>query len=236
MARGRSRRHSPGLPRSGDMATGLAASFVAWGLARGRGRRLASGPGNDTTATGDQPTLRIQVRQEPPIASQATSSDAASSYQGERWTLDSPEGVCPGHPVVEVSERTVDTLPESELLVAARRGDPAAFEQLVSRHRRELYAHCYRMLGSVQDAEDALQESLLGAWRGLANFEGRGSVRAWLYQITTNACLRLISRRPRRMLSFDHGPARSDTGDLGEPVTGPVWLEPWPDDLPADDE
>jgi RNA polymerase sigma-70 factor (TIGR02960 family) len=134
---------------------------------------------------------------------------------------------------VEVSERTVDTLPESELLVAARRGDPAAFEQLVSRHRRELYAHCYRMLGSVQDAEDALQESLLGAWRGLANFEGRGSVRAWLYQITTNACLRLISRRPRRILSPDYGPPRRNTDDLGDPVTGPIWLEPWPDDEPA---
>ena len=117
----------------------------------------------------------------------------------------------PGQPVVEVSERTVDTLPESEWLVAARRGDPAAFEQLVSRHRRELYAHCYRMLGSLQDAEDALQESLLGAWRGLANFEGRGSVRAWLYQITTNACLRLISRRPRRILSPDYGPPRRNT-------------------------
>ena len=134
---------------------------------------------------------------------------------------------------MEVSERTVDTLPESELLVAARRGDPAAFEQLVSRHRRELYAHCYRMLGSVQDAEDAVQESLLGAWRGLANFEGRGSVRAWLYQITTNACLRLISRRPRRILSPDYGPPRRNTDDLGDPVTGPIWLEPWPDDEPA---
>jgi RNA polymerase sigma-70 factor (TIGR02960 family) len=127
----------------------------------------------------------------------------------------------------------VDALPESELLVAARRGDPAAFERLVSRHRRELYAHCYRMLGSVQDAEDALQESLLGAWRGLAGFEGRGSVRAWLYQITTNACLRLISRRPRRVLSPDYGPPRRNTDDLGDPVTGPIWLEPWPDDEPA---
>jgi RNA polymerase sigma-70 factor (TIGR02960 family) len=126
-----------------------------------------------------------------------------------------------------------DTLRESELLAAARRGDPAAFERLVSSHRRELYAHCYRMLGSVQDAEDALQESLLGAWRGLASFEGRSSLRAWLYRVTTNACLRLISRRPRRMLSPDHGPPRRDTDDLGEPVTGPVWLEPWPDDEPA---
>ena len=111
--------------------------------------------------------------------------------------------------------------------------DEAAFERLVASHRGELYAHCYRMLGSVQDAEDALQESLLGAWRGMAGFEGRSSLRAWLYRITTNACLQLIARRPRRMLSADQGPPRRDTDDLGEPVAGPVWLEPLPDELPA---
>src|SRR5215217_3666642 len=109
---------------------------------------------------------------------------------------------------------TVDAQAEWELLVAARRGEQAAFERLVLAYRRELLAHCYRMLGSVQDAEDALQESLLGAWRGLRAFEGRGSVRAWLYQITTNACLRLISRRPRRILSPDYGPPRRNTDDL----------------------
>jgi RNA polymerase sigma-70 factor (TIGR02960 family) len=124
---------------------------------------------------------------------------------------------------------------EERLLADARRGDEAAFEQLVGRHRGELYVHCYRMLGSVQDAEDALQEALLGAWRGLGNFQGRSSLRTWLFRVATNACLRLSSRRPRRMLSFDHGPARSDPHDLGEPVPGPVWLEPWPDELPADD-
>ena len=123
-----------------------------------------------------------------------------------------------------------------EQLLADARGDEAAFELLVERHRGELYAHCYRMLGSVQDTEDAVQESLLGAWRCLAGFDGRSSLRTWLYKVATNACLRLSSLRPRRMLSFDHGPARSDTRDLGEPVTGPVWLEPWPDDLPTDDE
>jgi RNA polymerase sigma-70 factor (TIGR02960 family) len=113
--------------------------------------------------------------------------------------------------------------------------DEATFERLVASHRAELYAHCYRMLGSSQDAEDALQEALLGAWRGLAGFEGRSSVRAWLYRITTNACLRLIARRPPRMLSPDHGPPRRETGDLGEPVPGPVWLEPWLDEEPAAD-
>ena len=81
--------------------------------------------------------------------------------------------------------------------------------------------------------QDALQESLLGAWRGLAGFEGRSSLRAWLYRVSTNACLRLIARGPRRMLSMDHGPPRQDTADLGEPVAGPVWLEPWPDEVPA---
>lgn len=78
---------------------------------------------------------------------------------------------------------------ESELISLARRGDHEAFERLVAGHRRELYVHCYRMLGSVQDAEDALQEALLGAWRGVPGFEGRSSLRAWLYRISTNACL-----------------------------------------------
>jgi RNA polymerase sigma-70 factor (TIGR02960 family) len=105
--------------------------------------------------------------------------------------------------------------------------DEEAFEELVASYRGELLAHCYRMLGSVQDAEDALQESLLGAWRGLAGFEGRSSLRTWLYRITTNACLRLIARRPQRMRSPDYGPPRRDVEDLGTPVAGPVWLEPW---------
>jgi RNA polymerase sigma-70 factor (TIGR02960 family) len=125
---------------------------------------------------------------------------------------------------------------EERLLDDARRGDEAAFELLVARHRGELYAHCYRMLGSVQDAEDAVQESLLAAWRGLAGFEGRSSLRTWLFRVATNACRRLGARRPRRILSFDHGPARADIHDLGEPVGGPVWLEPWPDDPPTAEE
>jgi hypothetical protein len=80
------------------------------------------------------------------------------------------------HPtVMMVAMDDVDVLPEPELPAAARRADPAAFEELVDGHRRELYAHCYRMLGSVQDAEDGLQESLLAAWRGLSGFEGSRS-------------------------------------------------------------
>ena len=85
---------------------------------------------------------------------------------------------------------------ESGWLAAAQQGDHAAFERLVARYRRELLAHGYRMLGSVQDAEDALQESLLAAWGGLAGFEGRSSLRSWLYQVSTHACLRLAARRP----------------------------------------
>jgi RNA polymerase sigma-70 factor (ECF subfamily) len=97
--------------------------------------------------------------------------------------------------------------PERTLLEAARRGDGAAFGQLVEPYRAELHAHCYRMLGSVHDADDALQDALLGAWRGLAGFEGRSSLRAWLYRITTNACLRLLARRPRRVLAVEDGPS-----------------------------
>jgi RNA polymerase sigma-70 factor (ECF subfamily) len=130
----------------------------------------------------------------------------------------------------------VDVPEQRELLASARRGSSAAFERLVAGYRGELYAHCYRMLGSIQDAEDALQESLLGAWRGIAGFEGRSSLRAWLYRVCTNACLRLISRRPRRMVSVEYGPPRRETDDLGDPVLEPIWLEPWPgspDDVAA---
>ena len=119
-------------------------------------------------------------------------------------------------------------------LTAARSGDEAAFGRLVTRHRRELVAHCYRMLGSPQDAEDALQETLLAAWRGLPGFEGRSSLRTWLYRVATSVCLRQARRRPR-LLSPDAGPPRTDVADLGEPVPGPVWLEPLPGDL-VDDE
>jgi RNA polymerase sigma-70 factor (TIGR02960 family) len=121
---------------------------------------------------------------------------------------------------------------DAATLAAAQAGDPAAFERLVARHRRELHAHCYRMLGSVPDAEDATQETLIAAWRGIAGFEQRSSLRGWLYRIATNCCLRQLKQRPHRLLSWDHGPSRSPVGDLGTPVSGPVWLEPWPGDAP----
>jgi len=118
---------------------------------------------------------------------------------------------------------------ERELLEAARRGDAVAFDRLVAPYRGELHAHCYRMLGSVQDAEDALQDALLGAWRGLPEFEGRSSLRSWLYRITTNACLKLAGRRPKRLLPIDHRPASRTVHDLGAPVTEAVWVEPYPE-------
>jgi RNA polymerase sigma-70 factor (TIGR02960 family) len=128
-----------------------------------------------------------------------------------------------------VSMDDVVSPPQGKLSDLGRQETTALFEQLLTSHRQELYEHCYRMLGSVQDAEDALQESLLAVWRGVAEFEGRSSLRTWLYRVTTHACLRLIARRPRRMLSVDHAPPRQATDDLGEPLTGPIWLEPWPD-------
>ena len=115
-----------------------------------------------------------------------------------------------------------------ELLRAARAGDEDAFRSLVGPHLAELRAHCYRMLGSFQDAEDALQDALLGAWRGLSGFEGRSSVRSWLYRIVTNACLKAIERRPRRVLPVDFGPAADPHDDPGTPIVESVWVEPYP--------
>jgi RNA polymerase sigma-70 factor, ECF subfamily len=119
---------------------------------------------------------------------------------------------------------------ERALLEAARRGDEAAFGRLVEPYRRELHAHCYRMLGSVQDAEDALQETLLRAWRGLRGFEGRSSLRSWLYKIATNACLKTIERRPKRVLPIDYAPASDPHDGPAEPVIESVWVEPYPDE------
>src|SRR6478735_6170283 len=120
---------------------------------------------------------------------------------------------------------TSATVLERELLGAARGGDHEAYRRLVEPHRRELHAHCYRMLGSNQDAEDALQDALLRAWRGLDRFEGRSSPRSWLYRIATNTCLDAIARRPKRILPVD--------GD-GAPVVETVWLGPFPDELVED--
>lgn len=102
---------------------------------------------------------------------------------------------------------------------------PHAFEELVRPYRRELAAHCYRMLGSVQDAEDQVQETLLSAWRGIDGFEGRSSMRSWLYKIATNRCLDEIRRRPRHGLPSEHGEPRDPLAPV-EPVGEQLWIEP----------
>src|SRR5918992_5001132 len=115
-------------------------------------------------------------------------------------------------------------------LQAARDGDEAAFARLVDPYRGELHAHCYRMVGSVHDAEDALQDAMLRAWRAIGKFEGRSSLRSWLYTISTNTCLNLINRRPKRVLPLDYGPSFDphDQG-IGMPPVEATWVEPYPD-------
>ena len=121
-----------------------------------------------------------------------------------------------------------------ELLSAAAAGDEQAFVELTAPLRRRLHAHCYRMLGSVHDAEDALQEVSLRAWRGLERFEGRSSLKSWLYTIATNTCLNQIERRPKRVLPVDYAPAadpatrlQPEIGALaGRDPLGPPSAEP----------
>jgi len=115
----------------------------------------------------------------------------------------------------------------ADLIDLARAGDQDAFRQLVGPYERELRVHCYRMLGSVQDAEDAMQDALLAAWQGLGGFEGRASVRTWLYRVTTTRCLNVRRSARRRQGTMPPGPAPPEPTRLGE-VT---WLEPCPDDL-----
>ena len=115
-----------------------------------------------------------------------------------------------------------------ELLSRAQSGDQQAFAQLTGAYRQELQLHCYRILGSTQDAEDALQEIFLGAWQALANFEERASIRTWLYRIATNRCLNILrtaSRRPEVVSSLNTThPELTRAGEV-------VWLEPYPDIL-----
>src|SRR3954449_514454 len=124
---------------------------------------------------------------------------------------------------------TSATAQERELLAAAREGDEGAYGRLVEPHRGELHAHCYRMLGSAHDAEDALQEALLRAWRGLPKFEGRSALRSWLYTIATNVCLTMIERRPKLVLPIDYGPPSDPHDGPGRPLVESAWVEPFPD-------
>jgi RNA polymerase sigma-70 factor (ECF subfamily) len=106
---------------------------------------------------------------------------------------------------------------------------PAELEPQLEEHRVELTAYCYRMLGSAFEAEDAVQETLLRAWRGLDRFEGRAALRSWLYRIATNVCLDMASARQRRARPIDLGPASSADAGLGPPLPESAWLEPIPD-------
>jgi RNA polymerase sigma-70 factor, ECF subfamily len=123
---------------------------------------------------------------------------------------------------------------EQQLLTAARAGDEEAFSRLIGPRRRELHAHCYRMLGSTTDAEDVVQDTLLAAWRALSRFEGRSSLRSWMYTIATNACLRAIERRPKRVLPIDYGPPSDPHDERAEPLIESVWIEPVADVMLAD--
>ena len=123
-------------------------------------------------------------------------------------------------------------LAAGDLIARARAGDGDAFKELTEPYRRELQVHCYRMLGSLQDAEDALQDSLLAAWQGLGGFQERASLRTWLYKITTNRCLNALrSARRRAAKEWDvpnvEPPEPTRLGEV-------VWLQPYPDDLLED--
>ena len=120
---------------------------------------------------------------------------------------------------------------EMEYLAAARQGDAQSFSELTEPFRRELQVHCYRILGSLHEAEDMVQETMLRAWKRLETYEGRASFRAWLYKIATHACLDLLDRRrSRRLLPSQTGPATNPENGIAPPSAEPVWLEPIPDE------
>jgi RNA polymerase sigma-70 factor (ECF subfamily) len=119
---------------------------------------------------------------------------------------------------------------DHQLIAAATSGDSAAFSALAERHRSELQVHAYRMLGSLEDAQDAVQDALLRAWRSRETYDGRATFRAWLYRITTNACLRILERRPQRVLAYDEVPA-AKVGSPPQPAADLPWLQPYPDRL-----
>ena len=124
----------------------------------------------------------------------------------------------------------IDVNEQIEQLALARAGDPAAFEKLVEPYRREILAHCYRILGSFEDAEDRSQEILIRVWKHLDSFEGRSSLRTWLYKVATNACLDALDSRRVRGLSKELYPRGDPTRDLPPPSKEVIWVEPFPDE------
>jgi RNA polymerase sigma-70 factor (ECF subfamily) len=120
---------------------------------------------------------------------------------------------------------------EAAVLAAVRGGDESAFAALAERYRRQLQVHCYRMVGSYEDAEDLVQETFLRAWRARDTFEGRSLVRTWLYRIATNACLNALTRTPRRLLPPDVTPTPADPRAAPSMSPELPWLQPYPDRL-----
>src|SRR6201997_4576757 len=116
-------------------------------------------------------------------------------------------------------------------IARARAGDEQAFRELTDPYRRELQLHCYRILGSLQDAEDLLQETLLAAWRGLEQFEGRSSLRAWLYTIATTRCLNALRERSRRPQAAPAPDGTFPSSPPAESVAEVGWLQPFPEAL-----
>jgi RNA polymerase sigma-70 factor, ECF subfamily len=139
-----------------------------------------------------------------------------SQSAGEKMVTPQPTGVDPASAIH---------------LAAAQAGDQREFSRLTEPYRHELQLHCYRILGSLQDAEDIVQETLLRAWRRLNTYEGRASLRAWLYKIATNACFDALAKRPHRVLPMAHSAPADPRQPFAPPVTEPIWLEPYPDDL-----
>ena len=137
--------------------------------------------------------------------------------------------------------RTTPPTEEAAAVAAARGGDRDAFAALCERYRRQLHVHCYRMLGSVDDADDLVQDTYLKAWQARASFEGRSLFRTWLYRIATNACLDALARRPKRVMPPDVRPAEQVLNTDFAPSVDLPWLQPYPDRLlelpaPVDDE
>jgi len=130
-----------------------------------------------------------------------------------------------------MQEETKSEVAAATNLASARAGNRDAFSALIEPHRPELQVHCYRMLGSLHDAEDMVQETLLRAWRRLETYEGRASFRAWLYKIATNACLDMLKNQSRRTLPPAQIAASDPNQPPASPITEPIWLEPFPDDL-----
>ena len=128
----------------------------------------------------------------------------------------------------------METPTQTALVLAAQAGDQKAFETLVGPYRRALLVHCYQMLGSLHDAEDLVQETLLRAWEKRATLTSPGSYRAWLYRIATNLCLNTLRSAPKRSLPPDTHPQSDPSSPAPPRLREPIWLEPFPDDLLAD--